>query len=255
MSLPEPDTISTAAHNNHIILGTKPHKELADFDTFNTPRYVAHNLARTEHMLIRTQSTADTDAAAQRLVHNYVTSAQKSNGGFEVVYVSNNPYSHADLAIPVEKAEDVITNLHSEMSSRLKLVQQSQSPDWDHILYGSTPHEDIEHNIYGLPPMRITHLVLVIDNTLDLLEHYGAVKTAQLLEPFFIHGRHTGIHVVQVMANTNTASPSTQKLIDGLLIASNRIYHNTGLDVINAEEATWVADNIILNPTFNIFEL
>lgn len=255
MSLPEPDTISTAARNNHIILGTKPHKELADFDTFNTPRYMAHNLARTEHMLIRTQCNKATDAAAQRLVHNYVHSAQESDGGFETIYISNNPYSHPDLAIPVKKAESVITNLHSEMSNRLKLTQQSGNPDWDHVLYGSIPHEDIEHNEYGLPLKRISHLVLVIDNTLDLLEHYGAVKTAQLLEPFFIHGRHTGIHVVQVMANTNTASPNTQKLIDGLLIASNRIYHNTGLDIINADEATWVADNIILNPTFNIFEL
>ena len=141
------------------------------------------------------------------------------------------------------------------MSSRLKLVQQSQSPDWDHILYGSTPHEDIEHNIYGLPPMRITHLVLVLDNTLDLLEYYGPEKTAQLLEPFFIHGRHTGIHVVQVMANTNTCSPGTQKLIDDLQVTSNRIYHNTGLDIINADEATWVADNVILSPTFNILGL
>ena len=255
MSLPEPNTVSTAARNNHIILGTKPHKELADFDTFNTPRYMTHNLARTEHMLIRTQSTTDTDAAAQRLVYNYVHSAQESDGSFEVVYISNNPHSHADLAIPVEKAEDVITNLHSEMSSRLKLVQQSQSPDWDHILYGSTPHEDIEHNIYGLPPMRITHLVLVLDNTLDLLEYYGPEKTAQLLEPFFIHGRHTGIHVVQVMANTNTCSPGTQKLIDDLQVTSNRIYHNTGLDIINADEATWVADNVILSPTFNILGL
>ena len=255
MSLPEPNTVTTAARNNHIILGTKPHKELADFDTFNTPRYMAHNLARTEHMLIRTQSTVDTDAAAQRLVHNYVHSAQESDGSFEVVYISNNPYSYADLAISVDKAEDVITNLHSEMSSRLKLAQQAGNPDWDHVLYGSTSYEDIEHNEYGLPLKRISHLVLVIDNTLDLLEHYGPEKTAQLLEPFFIHGRHTGIHVVQVMPNTNTCSPSTQKLIDGLLIASNRIYHNTGLDIINAEESTWVADNVTLNPTFNILEL
>lgn len=255
MSLPTPDTISTAARNNHIILGTKPHKELADFDTFNTPRYMAHNLARTEHMLIRTQSTVDTDAAAQRLVHNYVHSAQKSDGNFEVAYISDNPYSHADLAIPVDKAEDVITNLHSEMSSRLKLAQQAGNPDWDHVLYGSTPDTDIEHNIYDLPPMRVSHLVLVIDNTLDLLEHYGPEKTAQLLEPFFIHGRHTGIHVVQVMANINTASPGTQKLIDDLQVASNRIYHNTGLDIINTDQATWVADNIIVHPTFTIREL
>lgn len=255
MSLPEPDTISTAARNNHIILGTKPHKELADFDTFNTPRYMAHNLARTEHMLIRTQCTADTDAAAQRLVHNYVHSAQESDGSFEVVYISDNPYSHADLAISVDKAEDVITNLHSEMSSRLELTQHAGSSDWDHVLYGSTPDAEIEHNIYDLPPMRISHLVLVIDNTLDLLEHYGPEKTAQLLDPFFIHGRHTGIHVVQVMANTNTASPGTRKLIDDLQVASNRIYHNTGLDVINTDEATWVADNVIVHPTFNILKL
>lgn len=255
MFLPTPETISTAARNNHIILGTKLHKELADFDTFNTPRYMAHNLARTEHMLIRTQSTADTDAAAQRLVHNYVTSAQESDDSFEVVYISDNPYSHADPAISVDKAEDIITNLQSEMSSRLELAQQTSNWDWDHVLYGSTLYEDIKHNVYDLPPMRISHLVLVIDNTLDLLKYYGPEKTAQLLEPFFIHGRHTGIHVVQVMPNTNTASPGTQKLIDDLLIASNRIYHNTGLDVINADEATWVADNVILSPTFNILEL
>ena len=255
MSLPEPDTISTAARNNHIILGTKPHKELADFDTFNTPRYMAHNLARTDHMLIRTQCNKATDAAAQHLVHNYVHSAQESDGGFDVVYISNNPYSHADLAISVDKAEDVIINLHSEMYSRLKLAQHAGNWDWDHVLYGSMTYEDIEHNVYGLPPMRISHLVLVIDNTLDLLEHYGPEKTAQLLEPFFIHGRQTGIHVVQVMPNTNTASPDTQKPIDDLQVASDRIYHNTGLDVINTDEATWVAGNIIVHPTFNILEL
>lgn len=248
------DTI-TAARNNHIILGTKSQRNYADFDTFNTPRYITHNLARTEHMLIRTQCNKDTDTAAQRLVHNYVTSAQESDGGFEVVYISNNPYSHAGPAISVDKAESIITNLHSEMFNRLKLAQQAGNPDWDHVLYGSTPHEDIEHNEYGLPSMRVTRLVLVIDNTLDLLEYYGPEKTAQLLEPFFTHGRHTGIHVVQVMPNTNKASLNTQKLIDGLLIASDRIYHNTGLDVVNAEEATWVADNTIIAPTFNILEL
>lgn len=247
-------TITTAARNNHIILGTKPHKELADFDTFNTPRYITHNLARTQNMLIR---TGNDTSVARHLVHNYIHSGEESQNSFDTIYISDNPQSYQDRAISIKDAQDAIANLCSEMYSRKKLSDHSQAHNWDHILYGDTPIDTIEHNEYGLPPMRITRLVLVIDNTVDLIEHYGPEKAADILAPIFKHGTRTGVHLVHVMPQKNTVASHTRDIIEDFYTTLDQAtpddtHYDMMITIMEPNKATWMSEKQFISPEFTV---
>lgn len=246
--------ITRAALNNHIILGTRAENTAADFDTFANPHYITHNLARTQNMLIRTGSDP---SVARHLVHNYIHSGEESHNSFDTVYISNNPYSYQDLAKPVETAKNVIANLYLEMFNRGDLADHSKAPDWDHILYGDTPIDTIEHNAYGLPPMRITRLVLVIDNTVDLIEHYGPEKAADILAPIFKHGTRTGVHLVHVIPQSNTVVSHTQGLIEDFYTALDDAtpadtQYDTMITIMEPDKATWMSKNQFVSPKFNV---
>ena len=254
MSLSLNNDIARAALNNHIILGTRPESTAADFDTFATPRYITHNLARTQNMLIRTGNDA---SVARHLMHNYIHSGEESNNSFDTVYISNNSQSYQDRAHPVETAKNVIANLCLEMFNRKDLADHSQAPDWDHILYGDTPVETIEHNEYNLPPMRITRLVLVIDNTLDLIEHYGPEKAANILAPIFKHGTRTGVHLVHVMPQKNTVDSHTQGLIEDFYTALDDAtpadtHYDTMIAIMEPNKATWMSEKQFVSPEFTV---
>lgn len=254
MSLSLNNDIARAALNNHIILGTRAQDTIPDFDTFATPRYITHNLARTQNMLIRTGN--DTSVACH-LVHNYIHSGEESQNSFDTVYVSDNPQSYRDLAHPVKTAKNVIANLCLEMFNRKDLADHSQAPDWDHILYGDTPIDTIEHNEYSLPPMRITRLVLVIDNTLDLIKHYGPEKTANILAPIFKHGTRTGVHLVHVMPQKGTVNLHTQKLIEDFYTALDQAtpdntQYDTVITIMEPNKATWMSEKQFVSPKFTV---
>lgn len=254
MSLSLNNDIAHAALNNHIILGARTENTIPDFDTFTTPRYITHNLARTQNMLIR---TGNDTSIARHLVHNYIHSGEESNNSFDTVYISDNPQSYQDLAHPVETAKNVIANLCLEMFNRKDLADHAQAPDWDHILYGDTPVDAIEHNAYGLPPMRITRLVLVIDNTLDLIEHYGPKKTANILAPIFKHGTRTGVHLVHVMPQKNTVDSHTRKLIENFYTALDHAtpddtHYDTVITIMEPNKATWMSEKQFVSPEFTV---
>lgn len=253
MSL-SPTDITRAALNNHIILGARPENTIPDFDTFATPRYITHNLARTQNMLIR---TGNDTSVARYLVHNYIHSGEESHNSFDTVYISDNPQSYQDRAIAVKDAQEAIANLCSEMYNRKKLSDHSQAPDWDHVLYGDKPYDTIEHNEYGLPPMRITRLVLVIDNTLDLIEHYGPKKAANILAPIFKHGTRTGVHLVHVMPQKNTVDSHTQRLIEDFYTMLDQAtpddtHYDTMITIMEPDKATWMSENQFVSPKFTV---
>ena len=246
--------IARATLNNHIILGTRAENTIPDFDTFATPHYVTHNLARTQNMLIRTEN--DT-SVARHLVHNYIHSGEKSQNSFDTVYVSDNPQSYRDRAIAIKDAQKAIANLCSEMYSRKKLSNHSQAHNWDHILYGDTPIDTIEHNEYNLPPMRITRLVLVIDDTVDLIEHYGPEKAADILAPIFKHGTRTGVHLVHVMPQKNIVDSHTQGLIEDFYAALDQAtpadtQYDTMITIMEPDEATWMSEKQFVSPKFTV---
>lgn len=254
MSLSLNNDIARAALNNHIILGTRAENTAPDFNTFATPRYITHNLARTQNMLIRTGSDP---SVARHLVRNYIHSSEESQNSFDTVYISNNPQSYQDRAHPVETAKNVIANLCLEMFNRKDLADHSQAPDWDHILYGDTPVETIEHNEYNLPPMRITRLVLVIDNTLDLIEHYGPEKAANILAPIFKHGTRTGVHLVHVMPQKNTVDSHTRGLIEDFYTALDDAtpadtQYDTMITIMEPNKATWMSEKQFVSPEFTV---
>lgn len=246
--------ITRAALNNHIILGTRAQDTIPDFDTFATPRYVTHNLARTQNMLIRTGSDP---SVARHLVYNYIHSGEESNNSFDTVYVSDNPQSYRDRAIAVKDAQEAIANLCSEMYNRKKLSNHAQARDWDHVLYGDKPCDTIEHNEYSLPPMRITRLVLVIDNTVDLIEHYGAQTTADMVAPIFKHGTRIGVHLVHIMPQSNTVDSHTRELIEDVYTALDDAtpadtQHDTMITIMEPDKATWMSENQLISPEFTV---
>lgn len=254
MSLSLNNDIARAALNNHIILGARPENTIPDFDTFATPRYITHNLARTQNMLIR---TGDDTSVARHLVHNYIHSGEESQNSFDTIYVSDNPQSYRDHAIAVKGAQEAIANLCSEMYNRKKLSNHAQARDWDHVLYGDKPYDTIEHNEYSLPPMRITRLVLVIDNTLDLIEHYCPEKTANILAPIFKHGTRTGVHLVHVMPQKNTVDSHTQGLIEDFYAALDQAtpadtHYDTMIAIMEPNKATWMSEKQFVSPEFTV---
>ena len=190
-------------------------------------------------------------------MHNYIHSGEESNNSFDTVYVSDNPQSYQDRAIAVKDAQETIANLCSEMYNRKKLSDHSQARDWDHVLYGDKPCDTIEHNEYNLPPMRITRLVLVIDNTLDLIEHYGPEKAANILAPIFKHGTRTGVHLVHVMPQKNTVNSHTRDLVEDFYTMLDQAtpddtHYDTMIAIMEPDKATWMSEKQFISPEFTV---
>lgn len=99
--------------------------------------------------------------------------------------------------------------------------------------------------------------MLVIDNTLDLIEHYGPEKAANILAPIFKHGTRTGVHLVHVMPQKNIVDSHTRDLVEDFYTALDDVtpaetQYDTMITIMEPNKATWMSEKQFVSPEFTV---